>query len=192
MAPRGMSMLTPSRMVRSPRRKTRSLIRMIGSCFISALKTPNPIGLTYQKTRVSRTRRNCSTNSTCLMPGLFQKREKYRGSSPACDPKFGAQKKRGGFRLLSRVEVSELRFWWTADPPRPSQLRPVPRRSAFRLRSRDFYSRLSLSTSPAFRPSGVLTPHRRLSQGTASPSRVTLVIRPFLTEPGPGDVLSIT
>jgi hypothetical protein len=40
------------------------------------------------------------------------------------------KKKRGGLRLLSRVEVSELRLWWTADPPRPFQLRPVPRFSA--------------------------------------------------------------
>ena len=52
------------------------------------------------------------------------------------------QKKRGGFRLLSRVEVSELRLWWTADPPRPFQLCPVPQLSAPGLRSRDFYSRL--------------------------------------------------
>ena len=50
-------------------------------------------------------------------------------------------------RLLSGVEVSELRLWWTAVPPRPSQLRPDPQLSAPGLRSRAFYSRLSLSTS---------------------------------------------
>ena len=33
-------------------------------------------------------------------------------------------------RLLSRVEVSELRLQKTADPPRPFQLRPVPQFSA--------------------------------------------------------------
>ena len=57
------------------------------------------------------------------------------------------KKKRGGLRLLSVVEVSELRLWWTAVPPRPSQLRPDPQLSAPGLRSRAFYSRLSLSTS---------------------------------------------
>ncbi len=40
------------------------------------------------------------------------------------------KKKRGGLRLLSRVEVSELRLQKTADPPRPFQLRPVPQISA--------------------------------------------------------------
>src|SRR6188768_684384 len=32
----------------------------------------------------------------------------------------------------------------------------------------------------------------RLSPGTASPFRVTPVVRPFLTEPGPGDMPSTT
>ena len=36
----------------------------------------------------------------------------------------GGKKKRGGVSLLSRVEVSELRLWWTADPPRPFQFCP--------------------------------------------------------------------
>ena len=43
---------------------------------------------------------------------------------------FWDKKKRGGISLLSRVEVSELRLWWTADPPRPFQLYPVPQFSA--------------------------------------------------------------
>jgi hypothetical protein len=55
---------------------------------------------------------------------------------------FKTQKKRGGRGLLSGVEVSELRLRWTADPPRPSQLRPVPQISAPGLRSRVFYPRL--------------------------------------------------
>ena len=53
-----------------------------------------------------------------------------------------AQKKRGGLRLLSRVEVSELRLQKTADPPRPFQLRPFPQVSALGSGPRDFYSRL--------------------------------------------------
>ena len=61
------------------------------------------------------------------------------------------KKKRGGLRLLSRVEVSELRLWWTADPPRPFQLRPVPRNSAAGFRSRDFYSRLIYRRLSVFR-----------------------------------------
>jgi len=67
--------------------------------------------------------------------------------------------------------LSELRFWWTADPPRPSQLRPSPPCSASQVRSRVNYSRLSFSTLP---PKLL-----RLSQGTAYPSRVTLVVRPI-------------
>ena len=43
---------------------------------------------------------------------------------------FETKKKRGGVSLLSRVEVSELRLWWTADPPRPFQFYPVPQFSA--------------------------------------------------------------
>ena len=54
-------------------------------------------------------------------------------------------------RLLSGVEVSELRLQKTADPPRPFQLRPVPQHSARGLRSRDFYSRLLYRRLPASR-----------------------------------------
>jgi len=53
--------------------------------------------------------------------------------------------------LLSRVEVSELRLWWTADPPRPFQLCPAPQLSAPGLRSRDFYSRLIYRRLSVFR-----------------------------------------
>ena len=81
-----------------------------------------------------------------------------RWSTPGNNRLCEAQKKRGGLRLLSGVEISELRLWWTADPPRPSQLRPVPQLSAAGLRSRAFYSHLSLSTS-----FGLPTPPARAS-----------------------------
>jgi hypothetical protein len=68
---------------------------------------------------------------------------------------------------------------------RPFHLRPAPLSSVNRCRSRIFYLRLSLSTPL---PEGML----RLSPGTASPFRVTPVVRPFLTEPGPGDMPSTT
>jgi hypothetical protein len=80
-----------------------------------------------------------------------------------------SKKKRGGLRLLSGVEVSELRLWWTAVPPRPSQLRPDPQLSAPGVRSRDFYSRLSLSTS-----FGLPTPPARASFIVGFPG-----LRPF-------------
>ena len=51
-------------------------------------------------------------------------------------------------RLLSRVEVSELRLQKTADPPRPFQLRPVPQHSAPGLRSAGLLLPPYLSTSP--------------------------------------------
>jgi len=50
-----------------------------------------------------------------------------------------------------RVEVLELRIWWTADPPWPFQLRPDPQFSASGLRSRDFYSRLISRRLSVFR-----------------------------------------
>ena len=68
---------------------------------------------------------------------------------------------------------------------RPFQLRPAPLSSVHRFRSRIIYLRLSLSTPL---PEGMW----RLSPGTASPFRVTPVVRPFLTEPGPGDMPSTT
>jgi hypothetical protein len=82
-------------------------------------------------------------------PGCCEGHRPGRSGTDACGVtyKFQTQKKRGGLRLLSSVEVSELRLWWTAVPPRPSQLRPDPQLSAPGLRSRAFYSRLSLSTS---------------------------------------------
>ena len=76
------------------------------------------------------------------------------------------QKKERRLAPPLRRSLSELRFWWTADPPRPFQLRPVPPCSASRLRSRTDYVRLSLSTLP---PKLL-----RLSRRTAYPSRVTL------------------
>jgi len=81
----------------------------------------------------------------------------------------------------SVVKVSELRLWWTADPPRPFQLRLAPHSFRPSVASRESLSRLSLSTLA------------RLSQGTAPSSRVTLLVRPLLVaEPGPGDALSTT
>ena len=50
-----------------------------------------------------------------------------------------------------RVEVSELRIRWTADPPWPFQLRPAPRSSASGFRSRAFYSRLISRRLSVFR-----------------------------------------
>ena len=67
-------------------------------------------------------------------------------------------------------------MWWTADPPRPFQLRPVPICSALRF--------LVASLLPAF----IYRRLWRLSQGTANSYRVTLMVRPLLlAEPGPGD-----
>jgi len=59
-------------------------------------------------------------------------------------------------------------LWWTADPPRPFQLRPVPICSALRF--------LVAGLLPAF----VYRRISRLSQGTAYPYRVTLMVRPLL------------
>ena len=67
-------------------------------------------------------------------------------------------------------------MWWTADPPRPFQLRPVPICSALRF--------LVAGLLPAF----IYRRVWRLSQGTACSFRVTLMVRPLLlAEPGPGD-----
>ena len=72
-------------------------------------------------------------------------------------------------------------MWWTADPPRPFQLCPVPICSALRF--------LVASLLPAF----VYRRFWRLSQGTANSSRVTLMVRPLLlAEPGPGDASCTT
>ncbi len=72
-------------------------------------------------------------------------------------------------------------MWWTADPPRPFQLRPVPICSALRF--------LVAGLPPAF----IYRRDSRLSQGTAYPSRVTLMVRPLLlAEPGPGDASCTT
>jgi len=89
-------------------------------------------------------KRNCITNfrMKCYLEWAL------RGSAGGGRKAFWrAKKKRGGSRLLSRVEVSELRLWKSAAIPRPSQLRPVPQTSVPGIRSRVFYSRLSLSTS---------------------------------------------
>ncbi len=65
---------------------------------------------------------------------------------------------------------------WTADPPRPFQLRPAPICSALRY--------LVASLLPAF----IYRRVSRLSQGIACSYRVTLMVRPLLlAEPGPGD-----
>ena len=81
--------------------------------------------------------------------------------------------------VSSVVEVSELRFWWTADPPRPFQLRQPRIRSAFRL--------LVAGLPPAL----IYRRVSRLSPGIAFPFRVTLMVRPhLLAEPGRGDTLS--
>ena len=81
----------------------------------------------------------------------------------------------------SVVKVSELRLWWTADPPRPFQFRLTPHSFCPSVVSRESLSRLSLST------------FSRLSQGTAPSFRVTLLVRPLLlAEPGPGDAPSTT
>lgn len=67
-------------------------------------------------------------------------------------------------------------MWWTADPPRPFQLRPVPISSALRF--------LVAGLPPAF----IYRRVSRLSQGIAFSYRVTLMVRPLLlAEPGPGD-----
>ncbi len=72
-------------------------------------------------------------------------------------------------------------MWWTADPPRPFQLRPVPICSALRF--------LVAGLLPAF----IYRRFSRLSQGTASSYRVTLMVRPLLlAEPGPGDASCTT
>ena len=72
-------------------------------------------------------------------------------------------------------------MWWTADPPRPFQLRPVPICSALRF--------LVAGLLPAF----VYRRISRLSQGTANSFRVTLMVRPLLlAEPGPGDASCTT
>ena len=72
-------------------------------------------------------------------------------------------------------------MWWTADPPRPFQLRPVPICSALRF--------LVAGLLPAF----IYRRISRLSQGTAYPYRVTLMVRPLLlAEPGPGDASCTT
>ena len=72
-------------------------------------------------------------------------------------------------------------MWWTADPPRPFQLRPVPICSALRF--------LVASLLPAF----IYRRLWRLSQGTANSYRVTLMVRPLLlAEPGPGDASCTT
>ena len=72
-------------------------------------------------------------------------------------------------------------MWWTADPPRPFQLRPVPICSALRF--------LVAGLLPAF----IYRRLSRLSQGTAYSYRVTLMVRPLLlAEPGPGDASCTT
>jgi len=72
-------------------------------------------------------------------------------------------------------------LWWTADPPRPFQLRPVPICSALRF--------LVAGLLPAF----IYRRYSRLSQGTAYSYRVTLMVRPLLlAEPGPGDASCTT
>jgi hypothetical protein len=55
---------------------------------------------------------------------------------------FGRKKKRGGLRLLSRVEVSELRLRKTADLPRPFQLSPFSDPLPSAPGPRAFYTRL--------------------------------------------------
>ena len=72
-------------------------------------------------------------------------------------------------------------MWWTADPPRPFQLRPVPICSALRF--------LVAGLPPAF----IYRRVSRLSQGIAFSYRVTLMVRPLLlAEPGPGDASCTT
>ncbi len=72
-------------------------------------------------------------------------------------------------------------MWWTADPPRPFQLCPVPICSALRF--------LVAGLLPAF----IYRRLARLSQGTANSYRVTLMVRPLLlAEPGPGDASCTT
>ena len=72
-------------------------------------------------------------------------------------------------------------MWWTADPPRPFQLCPVPICSALRF--------LVAGLLPAF----IYRRISRLSQGTANSYRVTLMVRPLLlAEPGPGDASCTT
>jgi len=72
-------------------------------------------------------------------------------------------------------------LWWTADPPRPFQLRPVPICSALRF--------LVAGLPPAFISRRI----SRLSQGIAFSYRVTLMVRPLLlAEPGPGDASCTT
>ena len=72
-------------------------------------------------------------------------------------------------------------MWWTADPPRPFQLCPVPICSALRF--------LVAGLPPAF----IYRRYSRLSQGIACSYRVTLMVRPLLlAEPGPGDASCTT
>jgi len=89
------------------------------------------------------------------------------------ETKKSKQKKRGGVSLLSRVEVSELRLGWTADPPRPFQLRPVTQISAPGLQSRDFYSRLVYRRLSVFRFHRVAPVSSSVS-GTCAPSTLRL------------------
>jgi hypothetical protein len=93
---------------------------------------------------------------------------------------FGAKKNEGDLRLPRRRSVGTP-LWWTADPPRPFQLCPVPICSALRF--------LVAGLLPAF----IYRRISRLSQGTAYPSRATLMVRPLLlAEPGPGDASCTT
>jgi len=63
---------------------------------------------------------------------------------------FSRQKKEGRREPPLRCRALELRLQRTADPPRPSQLRPVPQDSAHGLRSRVSYTRLLYRRLSAF------------------------------------------
>ena len=82
-----------------------------------------------------------------------------------------------------RVEVSELRLRKTADPPRPSQLRPVSQVSAPGLRSRVTYTRLIYRRLSAFQ---LLRTFVRSAACCRSLSSFRLVGCPARAFPNPG------
>ena len=65
--------------------------------------------------------------------------------------KFQRHKKREEACASSPCRSIGTPHWWTADPPWPFQLRPIPQYSASGLRSRDFYSRLISRRLSVFR-----------------------------------------
>ena len=93
---------------------------------------------------------------------------------------IGAKKNEGDLRLPRRRSVGTP-LWWTADPPRPFQLCPVPICSALRF--------LVSGLPPVF----IYRRFRVYLKESRIPIESPLMVRPLLlAEPGPGDASCTT